>query len=95
MRLDEAVEAFLRFLRFEKRYSKHTVAAYQTDLEQFRAYLKETYQDLELLADITHHHIRSWLAELRAPEVGQKATTLNGSGQAWVRCFAMRSASPG
>jgi integrase/recombinase XerC len=77
MRLDEATEAFLRFLRFEKRYSQHTVAAYQSDLEQFRAYLKETYQDLDLLPDITHHHIRSWLAELRAPERGQKATTIN------------------
>lgn len=77
MRLDEAIEAFLRFLRFEKRYSPHTIAAYQSDLEQFQAYLKEAYVDLNLLADISHHHIRSWLAELRGPEAGRKATTLN------------------
>lgn len=77
MRLDEATEAFLRFLRFEKRYSQNTVAAYHNDLKELQEYLQSTYPGLELLADLTHHHVRSWLAELRDSKNNRKATTIN------------------
>ena len=32
---------FFNNLTYEKRYSPHTVAAYQRDLKQFEGYLKE------------------------------------------------------
>ena len=38
------MQAFLDFLRFERRYSPHTLVSYQTDLGQFAAYLKSAYE---------------------------------------------------
>ena len=29
------LERFIRYIKFEKRYSPHTVSAYQSDLDQF------------------------------------------------------------
>ena len=33
---DERLIEFINYLRFEKRYSPHTLTAYQNDLDQFR-----------------------------------------------------------
>jgi integrase/recombinase XerC len=57
------MEAFLDFLRFEKRYSPHTLVSYQTDLGQFAAYLKSAYE-LTDPAQATHPLIRGWVVEL-------------------------------
>lgn len=57
------MDAFLDFLRFERRYSPHTITSYQTDLGQFAAYLKSAY-DLAELAQATHPLIRGWVVEL-------------------------------
>ena len=58
MLLDE----FLKYLRLEKRYSQHTVKAYQTDLTQFQEYLQEFYESN--LQQATHPMVRSWLAQM-------------------------------
>jgi integrase/recombinase XerC len=72
-------DAFAHYLRFEKRYSPHTILAYKGDLDQFAHYLNETYGASEtaaLSADaITHIHIRSWLAKLK--EDGQQERSIN------------------
>ena len=57
------MEAFLDFLRFERRYSPHTLVSYQTDLGQFAAYLKSAYE-LTDPAQATHPLIRGWVVEL-------------------------------
>ncbi|HEX8504384.1 MAG TPA: tyrosine-type recombinase/integrase [Hymenobacter sp.] len=57
------MDAFLDFLRFERRYSPHTITSYQTDLGQFAAYLKSAY-DLSEPAQATHPLIRGWVVEL-------------------------------
>jgi len=57
------MNAFLDFLRFERRYSAHTVTSYQTDLGQFAAYAKSAY-DLADPAQATHPLIRGWVVEL-------------------------------
>ena len=57
------MNAFLDFLRFEKRYSPHTVVSYQTDLGQFAAYLKSGDEQVEP-AQATHALIRGWVVEL-------------------------------
>lgn len=54
---------FINYISYEKRYSHHTIHAYQKDLNQFSTYLIEQYQ----LNDVTkagHQHIRSWLVYL-------------------------------
>ena len=77
MLLSEAIDGFIRFLRFERRYSLHTVAAYETDLGQFSIYLQAVYEGLDGIAGITHHHIRSWLASIKEADPDVTATTLN------------------
>lgn len=67
-------EPFLQYLQFEKRYSAHTVLAYQTDLVQFFDFIQTDFGGMDLPA-IGHTHIRSWLAGLKAS--GHAARTLN------------------
>ncbi len=57
------LESFLKFLKFEKRYSENTVIAYQNDIQQFIRYLKLQYEitNLEL---IQHAMVRSWMVHL-------------------------------
>lgn len=56
----EVIVQFLDYIRFEKRFSQHTVLAYKTDLEQFVNFLDPTRNLLEVNAN----EIRSWLAEM-------------------------------
>jgi integrase/recombinase XerC len=65
------VQKFLDYLRFEKRYSQHTIISYQNDLEQFFAFLSQ-YGEMEINA-ITTSFIRSWLAELKGEEMSSKS----------------------
>jgi integrase/recombinase XerC len=52
---------FKNYLKFEKRYSPHTLLAYGSDIDSFGMWLNETYE-IEDVQDVTHHHVRSWLA---------------------------------
>ncbi len=58
------VSDFIGYIQHEKRYSNHTVQAYQRDLEQFFLYLELNY-DSPAIDHINHLHIRSWLASLK------------------------------
>ena len=73
-------ENFLDYLRYEKRYSDHTIKAYQTDLNQFESYLSEAF---ELTKETTASHgiIRSWIVSLMndglsSRSVNRKISTL-------------------
>ncbi len=57
------VEKYMGFLRFEKRYSPHTLVAYQGDLQQFHTYLTDQYQ-IENWGEVESLHIRSWIYHL-------------------------------
>lgn len=65
------IQKFLDYLRFEKRYSQHTIISYQNDLEQFFAFLSQ-YGNIEPNA-ISTSFIRSWLAELKGEEISSKS----------------------
>src|SRR4051794_3236365 len=66
------LQSFIAYLQFEKRYSKHTVIAYQTDLEQFFAFLASQYEQPPL-ASVYSTFIRSWLAEMRGEKMTPKS----------------------
>jgi len=54
---------FIQYIRYEKRFSPHTVTAYSNDIDDFFSYLELNYQ----LSDITvadYQMIRSWLVSL-------------------------------
>lgn len=58
------VQPFLDYLKFEKRYSVHTVTAYSNDLAGFFDYLQAHFGEtpLEIIGST---HVRSWLAFLK------------------------------
>ncbi|RYE90868.1 MAG: integrase [Cytophagaceae bacterium] len=62
------MEEFLDFLRYEKRFSLHTVTSYQTDLTQFAAYLRAEYE-LDEPAQATHPLIRGWVVSLMSQDL--------------------------
>jgi integrase/recombinase XerC len=75
-----AVRRFLAHLQYEKRYSVHTLRAYEADLEQFFNYLGVEYQ-VAAVTDISHFQIRSWIvsmidAGVTPRSVNRKITTL-------------------
>lgn len=67
-------QSFLDYLRFQKRYSVHTVAAYETDLFQFFSFLDGSYAPYQL-SDVKQTWVRSWLADLR--DKGIEAKSIN------------------
>lgn len=80
---------FLRYLALEKRYSAHTVAAYQKDLEQFFSFVDQTFDPLPL-AGIQHNHIRSWIVSLvtggmASSSIRRKLSALNRFFQFCIR----------
>lgn len=68
------IQPFLDYLKFEKRFSQHTVVAYQTDLVYFFDFIQLTFGQTHL-AQIGHTFIRSWLASLK--EKGLTAKSIN------------------
>jgi integrase/recombinase XerC len=54
---------FLNFLKYEKRYSHHTVTAYEKDLNQFILFGSEMVEDF-CLVGVDHHLIRQWVISL-------------------------------
>lgn len=72
--MDAEILLFIEYLTVEKKYSAHTVSAYHKDLLQFQEYVATQYGVLPL-NEISHQHVRSWLAQLLAQNV--KATSVN------------------
>jgi integrase/recombinase XerC len=68
------IQPFLDYLKFEKRFSRHTVTSYETDLVAFFDYLITQYGDTPV-SQISHMYIRSWLAALK--DGGLTAKSLN------------------
>lgn len=66
--------AFLQYLRSEKRFSAHTILAYENDLKQFSFYLDEVYE-LEDLAKVNDKVVRSWMVHLS--DLGLSARSIN------------------
>lgn len=58
------LERFIRYIETEKRYSIHTVSAYQRDLDQFHSYLINIY-GLDDMTAATGEMVRSYIASLK------------------------------
>lgn len=70
-----SIQNFLNYLKFEKRYSLHTIIAYQNDIEQFIVFINSQY-DNPSLNTINSLMVRSWLATLKGDE-NLTAKTIN------------------
>ena len=69
----QLIQNYLDYLKLEKRYSRHTIKAYNTDLTIFALYLKNIYDTK--IHKASHKMIRSWLVE--ELNKGNSATTIN------------------
>ena len=67
-----SLQSFLDHLKYERRYSQHTIIGYRTDLEQFFAYRASQFESPGLSA-ISSMMIRSWLAELKEDEIAARS----------------------
>jgi integrase/recombinase XerC len=86
----EAIKTFIEYLKFEKRYSPHTLIAYENDLNQFAIYLKSNYEITQIEA-IKAIYIRSWLvsmmeAKLDPRSVNRKITSLKSFYKYAIKC---------
>ncbi len=57
------IKSFIDYLSFEKKYSKHTITAYQNDLNTFQQFCIQEYDDSNLLK-VNYSQIRSWIVSL-------------------------------
>jgi integrase/recombinase XerC len=57
------INFYLKYLQTEKRYSKHTILSYATDIEQFTSFLQDIDSSLSI-EQATSKTIRSWIVSL-------------------------------
>ena len=67
-------EAFINYLKFEKRYSHLTAIAYKKDLDQFEEFFVKTIGDFNV-EEINDKTVRRWIVDLM--EKGISARTVN------------------
>lgn len=63
---------FYQYLANEKRFSKHTISAYRTDLSQFERYTREEFE-ISDPEEITASIVRSWVVFLMEEELDEKS----------------------
>ena len=66
------ISEFISYIRFEKRFSKNTVASYESDLIQFKDYLESKYK-INIIQDVNHLIIRSWIIELMENNISSRS----------------------
>ncbi|WP_372639425.1 tyrosine-type recombinase/integrase [Ancylomarina sp.] len=68
-------ESFLSYLRYEKRYSKHTLVSYDCDLSQFFLFLSSYGIEEGEIGDLNFKDVRKWIVSLM--NEGCSARTVN------------------
>jgi integrase/recombinase XerC len=89
-------ENFIDYLRFEKRFSEHTLTAYQNDLKQFAEFLD--FKSETEAYEIKSSTIRSWIVQmidsgLKSKSVNRKIASLRTYFR-WLRKEGIISSSP-
>src|SRR5690349_12543581 len=67
----DLIQLFLDYLKYQKRYSAHTIRSYHDDLVQFFEFLRAQIGDVAIDA-IGHHYVRSWLASIKEKDITSK-----------------------
>ena len=68
------IQVFLDHLKFQKRYSQHTIVSYQTDLVDFFNFIEKEFE-ATFPVEIKSSFVRSWLAGLK--EKGLESKSIN------------------
>ena len=67
-----SIQTFLDYLKYQKRYSQHTIISYENDLKDFFDFIEAKYGTLSL-SEISTTLIRSWLANLKQNKIASKS----------------------
>lgn len=62
-----AIESFLNYIRFEKRYSNNTYESYKNDIAQFAVFIAANGE--ENILNVTHIDIRNWMVSLMQDKI--------------------------
>lgn len=89
--LAAVIESFSDHLKFEKRYSVHTVRSYHDDLVQFRDYLEMQFGGVGI-NEISPAIVRSWLASLKEQGLTSRSIVRKISTLKSFFKFAVRNA---
>ncbi len=68
------IASFLKYLAYEKRYSKHTLLSYENDLQQYVSFLGKHFPDISP-AEADYRTVRSWIVSLTDKGLG--SSTVN------------------
>ena len=63
---------FLKYLEYEKRYSRHTLISYQTDIEQLQQFIEAHFPELELIT-CDYRTLRSWIVSLVESKIDSRS----------------------
>lgn len=66
------IQTFLKYLRYEKRFSEHTLSAYQKDLDQLIKFLSEEFE-ITAPEAVNHSVLRSWVAHLIDQDISPRS----------------------
>jgi integrase/recombinase XerC len=69
---EKTIQPFVDYLKFQKRYSQHTIIAYQTDLIAFFDFMEKKYGSLTL-PEIKPVLVKTWLADLKENNIEAKS----------------------
>lgn len=89
MELNAAFGQFLTLLKFERKYSEHTLNAYESDFSAFQEFLRESFS-LSTLSDLKSTHIRSWIAHLMDSKLNSRSVLRKISALRSFYKFALR-----
>ena len=65
-------DAFIKYLKFEKRLSQHTILSYSNDLNQFILFYKQ-YSSNQSIEKVDKRSIRSWIVELSLNNISPRS----------------------
>ncbi|MCF8227461.1 MAG: tyrosine-type recombinase/integrase [Bacteroidales bacterium] len=65
-------ERFINYIRYEKRFSQHTILAYSNDIRQFTSYLRDAFE-LRKPEDVKPEMIRSWIIHLIESKISNRS----------------------
>ncbi len=72
--MEKIIKKFIDYLLLEKKYSKHTVLAYQKDIESFGLFISKEFETDDFL-EVNYNLIRSWIVYLS--DNGIENTSIN------------------
>lgn len=85
------LNAFMQYLEFEKRFSPHTLLAYESDLRQLERFLAATFEVSDP-KDITPMHLRAWMVDLLGNEASPRSVRRKiSSVKSWFRFLRKRT----